>query len=315
MDFLLIRLHNPNMTRSAASRKPIPSYRLYREGSDESAEFWLHCETIPKRTHLHNFEISAHRHDSFFQIFLVTAGSGEMLADGKILLFSAPCVLFIPQGAEHGFRHERDVDGIVVTALAERLRAVAEADRQIGVFAHQPRIVALPPGNEEARQAGESLLRIASELERPAAGRTILVEALMTAAIVCLARLAGSVEIGSEGPTHRDRLRVEQLTALVAAHMREHRPVSFYAERLGVSATHLNRISRAVTGLSVQALIARRMVETARRDLVFTPSPVQKIAYSLGFADPAYFNRFFRRQTGMTPGEFREAERRVVVTA
>ena len=51
-------------------------------------------------------------------------------------------------------------------------------------------------------------------------------------------------------------------------------------------------------------------MEAARRDLVFTPTPIQAIAYSLGFSDPAYFNRFFRRHAGLTPGAFREAERR-----
>ena len=85
--------------------------------------------------------------------------------------------------------------------------------------------------------------------------------------------------------------------------------MAFYADALGVSAAHLNRLARAETGYSVQGLIARRMTETARRDLVFTPTPVQAIAYSLGFSDPAYFNRFFRRQTGVTPGEFRQVER------
>jgi AraC family transcriptional regulator, transcriptional activator of pobA len=59
----------------------------------------------------------------------------------------------------------------------------------------------------------------------------------------------------------------------------------------------------------VQGLIARRLLEAAQRDLVFTPSPVQKVAYSLGFSDPAYFNRFFRRMTGTTPGAFRPQER------
>jgi AraC family transcriptional regulator, transcriptional activator of pobA len=51
------------------------------------------------------------------------------------------------------------------------------------------------------------------------------------------------------------------------------------------------------------------LLEAARRDLIFSPSPVQKIAYSLGFSDPAYFNRFFRRMTGTTPGAFRTEER------
>ena len=102
---------------------------------------------------------------------------------------------------------------------------------------------------------------------------------------------------------------MEALLSLIGTHYREHRPIAFYAASLGISATHLSRIARATTGLSVQGLISRRIIEAARRDLVLSSTPIQAIAYALGFADPAYFNRYFRRATGMTPGAYREAER------
>jgi AraC family transcriptional regulator, transcriptional activator of pobA len=44
----------------------------------------------------------------------------------------------------------------------------------------------------------------------------------------------------------------------------------------------------------------------AKRQLVFTNQPITEIAYNLGFADPSHFARFFRKQTGTTPHEFRE---------
>lgn len=293
------------------SPSPVPSYRLYRESREEAADFWLHCETIPARTHLHNYEISAHRHDALFQIFLVTEGSGELVGEEASQPFEAPCALFIAPGAVHGFRYRRDVDGIVVTALAERLRTITHADRRIATFATRNNIVPLS-GGDDAGRARLALLDIERELELPAPGRVALLEAYMATAIICLARASGSFEEEDDrdAATHRDDERVERFLSLVTTHMREHRPVAFYADRLGVSQTHLNRLIRRSTGLSAQALIARRMLEAARRDLIFTPSPVQKIAYALGFSDPAYFNRFFRRHTGVTPGAYRDEERR-----
>lgn len=292
-----------------AGTRAIPNYRLYGEHIETTPDFWVHCETIPERTHLHKFEISAHRHENFFQIFLVTDGSGEMVGAYKAVSFSAPCALFIPPGAVHGFRFARDVDGTVVTALVERLSAIVAGDRQIADFASAPRVVPLEHDTTATGMVADALAGIRRELSRPAAGRNALTEALMTTAVVGLVRAAGRGEPAGGGPDDRDARRIEQLLALIGAHFREHRPVGFYAAHLGVSAAHLNRLARVRTGLSVQGLFAARLFEAARRELVFSSVSVQEIAYSLGFSDPAYFNRFFRRMTGATPGAYRAAER------
>lgn len=287
----------------------IPSYRLYRENTGESGDFWIHCETVPERTRLHNWEISQHRHDSFCQLFVLTAGHGEMTEPEGHVALSAPCAIFIPAGAVHGFRYSRDIDGLVVTALADRLRPVLAADRQIAAFAARTRVVGLSGDDADAAMAIDCVTRLHDELRGHAAGRMALLEPLMTMALVSLIRADSAKPHGDGMPADRDRRRIDELTALVAAHFREHRPVGFYAEALGVSAAHLNRLCRGSTGSSVLELTAFHIMEAARRDLVFTPTPVQAIAYALGFSDPAYFNRFFRRQAGMTPGAFREAER------
>lgn len=291
----------------------VPSYRLYREKSGESGDFWIHSETIPERTHLHNWEISPHRHDSFFQIFLLTAGSGEIVGANDLRHFEAPCVLFIPAGAVHGFRFSREIDGLVLTALGDRLASLAAADRRIAAFATTSQVVSLRPKDDNAGLLIESVRRLHTELHGRAAGRLLLLEPLMTTAIVALVR-AGTLST-AQGDASATEDRIETLTTLIAAHCREHRPVTFYAQSIGVSAAHLNRLARTTTGLSVQELAARQLMEAARRDLIFTPTPVQAIAYSLGFADPAYFNRFFRRHAGQTPGTFREVERRKLLVA
>ncbi|MCV0397486.1 MAG: helix-turn-helix domain-containing protein [Rhizobiaceae bacterium] len=283
----------------------VPSYRLYREQSGEAADFWLHAETIPARTHLHNWEIALHRHDAFFQLFLLTAGAGELMATDGAEPFSSPCVLFIPPGAAHGFRFTRDVDGLVVTALADRLATVAATDRALAAFAMSTRVVTLSkPGDGIAG----TIKRLHDETAKHRPGSGLLLEALVVDALVSLGRQAidATDDIPAGG---RDALRHAELETLIAAHFREHRPVAFYAERIGISSAHLNRISRRMSGASVCELATGRLLDAAKRELVFTPSPVQSIAYGLGFQDPAYFNRFFRKHVGTTPGAFREAER------
>ena len=53
-------------------------------------------------------------------------------------------------------------------------------------------------------------------------------------------------------------------------------------------------------------LIRQRVLTEAKRALVFTGQPIHEVSYDLGFTDPSHFARFFRKQTGTTPQEFRE---------
>ncbi|WP_309085237.1 helix-turn-helix domain-containing protein [Chelativorans sp.] len=293
-------------------RTNVPNYRLYREKSGESEGFWLHSETLPLRSRLHNWEIALHRHEALFQVFVLEAGEGELLGARERRPFAAPAAIYVAPGAAHGFRYAPNADGLVITALADRLPPIRASDPAISTFLARAQIV--PLSGTEAALVGPLAARIHEELHRAGPGSDILLEAMVTELVLRLAR-AGAQAGGAGEPAatrERDRRRVHALITLLSAHCREHRPVGFYAEKLGLSPAHLNRIVRRETGASVQELASRHLVRAARRELVFTPTPVQAIAYSLGFQDPAYFNRFFKRQTGMTPGAFREEERRKI---
>jgi AraC-like DNA-binding protein len=93
--------------------------------------------------------------------------------------------------------------------------------------------------------------------------------------------------------------------ALVEQQHLKHWSVSEYAEVLSVTPTHLNRVTRAATGDTASHLILNRIVQEARRNLVYTNLPVSKIAYALGFDDPAYFSRVYAAATGLSPRAFR----------
>lgn len=285
----------------------VPTYQLYGEDPERTERFWLHCESIPERSRLHEWEIRPHRHEAFFQILYISHGHGEALMDGAYRPFSQETALFVPPGAAHGFRFSRDIGGLVLTVLRDRLDRVAAVDRHVAAFLAAPHIVPLASG--DGRDAADSLVRLGAEIQGHGVGRAAMLEALVAASLVGVVRASGRRERQGELPRDRDQERIERLGALIGAHFREHRDAAFYAGAMGISTAHLNRILRAATGCSLQQLLNRRLVEEARRDLVFTFLPAQSIALALGFPDPAYFSRFFRRETGMTPGEYRKAER------
>ncbi|MBW8687002.1 helix-turn-helix domain-containing protein [Chitinophaga rhizophila] len=74
-----------------------------------------------------------------------------------------------------------------------------------------------------------------------------------------------------------------------------------YAKSLAVHVNHLNHAVRDVTGKATTVHIRERIIAEAKLLLRNTDWSIADIAYALGFDYPAYFNNFFKKQTGMTP--------------
>lgn len=94
-------------------------------------------------------------------------------------------------------------------------------------------------------------------------------------------------------------------TALVERDFRTGRGVAGYAEKLGVTATHLSRVCRESSGRGAHRLLAERIHYEARRLLSESEIPVKDIARRLGFTSAAYFSRAFQNETGKSPSAFR----------
>lgn len=82
--------------------------------------------------------------------------------------------------------------------------------------------------------------------------------------------------------------------------------VGEYAACLNVSSKTLSNSVSACSGQTPLAFINDRIVLEAKRLLKFTDMMVKEIAYYLGFDDPSYFVKLFKRKTGYLPSEFRE---------
>jgi len=312
MDNLDYLLYKSNMIGGQVSDNFVPTYELYGEESEQKPDFWLHCETLFSRSSLHNFEISLHRHESFFQLLYIEGGTGQVSFDGVIYPFQTPCAIMVPPGFNHGFAFSRDIVGHIVTILSPHMPLIGDGSG--GVMAKwlmQPQLISMKgAGNENLALLSSLLRQLQDEFHTRKPYKNSLLESLIQAVFVYILRHAYSSKlVKQEDRQIYGHARIERLQELIDRHYREHKPVSFYAKLLGVSSTHLNRTVKQLTGRTTQDMIANRLIEAARRDLIAMPSSVQHIAYSLGFSDPAYFSRFFLKITSETPRTFRLRER------
>lgn len=296
------------MVAGMGSAPGLPLFHLYGDPPDDQAFDFIHIETIASRSSIHDWTIRAHRHRNLFQILLIERGGGEMTFEAATIPFSAPSVILVPPAVAHGFRFQpNETDGYVVSftedvtaALGERS---GEALARLKGSAEQP-VVPLS-GSEEARRLAGLCRELHDEGFLARDGYRVAMRAFLALLAIEAVRLAasrarsGAVTLRPADPT------VERLRALVEEHFRSERTIGFYARKLAMTPDRLNDHVKRATGVTAGHLIRQRVLTEAKRQLVFTAAPIQEIAFALAFADHSHFARFFRKQTGMTPHEFR----------
>ncbi|MDJ1007003.1 MAG: helix-turn-helix domain-containing protein [Paracoccaceae bacterium] len=272
----------------------IPALGFY----GETAAFpdTVHCESLPDRAKLHDWRILPHRHGGVSQLFLVTAGRVSAHADGVQLTLCEGDFLYVPEHCVHEFHFTPDVRGDVISAPASVLASTGPNGAEVAAALSRP-FAGRTSGTLEVLAAE---LRKAARTTSPfAAQRTVGLahSVLATLAELCL---LGPVRIGRKKPE-----RLFALDRLIDAHMADGWTASDYAAALSITTGHLSRLCRSATGRGAAAYVERRLMTEACRMLIFTGATVAEIGYRLGYPDPSYFTRRFRRVRGLTPSGFR----------
>jgi len=287
----------------------LPLFHLYGDPPDDQAFDFIHVETIASRSSIHDWTIRAHRHRNLFQILLIERGGGEMTFDAAKLPFTAPAAILVPAATAHGFRFEPNVtDGWVVSftedAASTLTDRAGEALERLRGLAEQP-IVQIGDETERARLSA-LCAELFEEHGLAREGYRLAMRGLLVLIAVGVARLAASRARTGTVTLHPADATVAQLRALVDEFFRKERLLGFYADKLGMSVDRLNDHVKRSTGVTAGHLVRQRVLTEAKRQLVFTTQPIHDISEELAFADPSHFARFFRKQTGTTPHEFRD---------
>lgn len=97
-----------------------------------------------------------------------------------------------------------------------------------------------------------------------------------------------------------------RLIQLIDAHYTEERGVEFYADKLCLSPKYLSALSKSVCGFTVQELIFKSIIRKSISLLKNTQKNIQEIADFFNFPNASYFGTFFKKQTGMSPQQYRK---------
>jgi len=281
----------------------IPAFYLYGEPHQSVAEGFVHIEALDDRTRPCEWTIQPHSHAELCHIFFVSAGGGAMRADGETVTFASPCLLLVPANVVHGFRWSVESSGFVVTLAKSYFLDLTRRDTLLGSIFDRADCVALEPPQVVKVEGLIDDLMQESGWSRP--GYASAIDSMILAILVMALRVVGHRR-DKQLLLNRHSVIVARFREIVERRFRLREPIPVYAATLGISLTVLRAACAEIAGCSPSLLLDRRAMLEAKRALLYTTLSINEIGFSLGFADPAYFSRFFTRHAGMAPREYRE---------
>src|ERR1700736_3128888 len=296
------------MSRSV--RRHIPSFSLYGEQSAATRHTDpLHIEDIPSRSRKYLWKIGPHRHIGLCECVYVTAGPVTLDLEGSHTEFEGPAVFIIPSGTGRGFGFQSDTLGFVLTTDLDRLLGMASAAHQMPIarFFSVPRAIGLAGDRMLAERAAQLFEILMQEFRQPESVM-VPVSGWLACALLWILASASATAPPAGLLDRYDMDRLRRFRLLIESNYSKHWPVKRYAKQLALSESSLNRVCRSLTGGTAFDVIQQRLALEARRRLVYVAASVASIAAELGFKDPAYFCRFFRKHTGLSPTSFRRRQ-------
>jgi len=245
----------------------------------------------------------------FHCLLHVTAGHYRQMVDFETFDCPPGSVLIVQPGQVHRFGKLTGWTGwlLIFRSEAVQSRIANPTPGELEAFRQLADMPALLTTAGAARRAVTRAFEQMAEDAALAASAPVVNALLRRQLEALLARLQ-LARSGAAVERTLDPLVLRRFSRYKTAVEREYRRrhgVREYASQLGCSEKSLNRATRAVMDMSAKALLLGRIVLEAKRLLAHSASPVAVIAADLGFDEPTNFVKFFRRETGMTPGGFR----------
>ena len=128
---------------------------------------------------------------------------------------------------------------------------------------------------------------------------------LQTALLLELMRIAERDESKQQmAATRKDKI-FKRFIDLVNQHGNDERRIEFYADQLCITPNHLGAVIKSASGLTVMQWLNRHTIQQAKVMLRYSDLPICEISEKLNFVNPSFFSKYFKKETSMTPNEYR----------
>jgi AraC family transcriptional activator of pobA len=241
-----------------------------------------------------------HRHD-FQEVIIITQGEAFHRIDWEDHHLVGPHAVMVAQGKMHVFRTVAGTRGWVIEFAPELLPQTSS-----WIFSHFFALSNVPLDDPPSLKRIQALCGLLEDLHGSEPGRGGGEEYLLAALVSMLdARMQNATTHG-QPERNSDFNLLRKFMGLLDAEFRSHKELGYYSQRLKLNPRRLSAACKQVMGRTPAGLLEERCMVEAKRLLVQSELTAQQIAFELGYEDPSYFTKVFRKVVGTTPRQFRE---------
>lgn len=246
--------------------------------------------------------------DEFFEIIWIKSGTGTVLIDLEPHTYSGSVLFILAPG------QLRRLTGLNLSGgYSLRFRASVfdmQKDFQEHVldtciFDNEKSCPLIPIPGAHATVIEDLFRQMNAEQEQPEDDSETIVSSCLKILITHINRLKRK-KISATIITNTPQYKLfRQYRMAVEKNYRQQHEVEFYASLLNTQPRTLTGTTRQFAGKTAGELIRDRILLEAKRALYNEAITIKELCFSLGFEDPAYFSRFFKKYSGLTPQEYR----------
>lgn len=293
------------MKQKNSGTEQIPVYSLHNFSTHGGLTQQFQVEVFDANRH---FSVKyPHRHD-FFEILYLSKGTGFHIIDGNKYEIKPPCVFFMSPGQAHKIEFSSDIEGYIFIFTSEFYLINQTNQNRLIEF---PFFFTIrqdnPPLEFTSSDDVDFIERLfgkaISETEK---GNNYSIDLLRSVLDLILTSCSVLYKSGENAlQKGRGHIVVKKFFQEVEENYHKNLTVSEYAGRLAITPNHLTQTVTELTGKTSSQIIKSKQILEIKRLLVHTNLSVTEIATSLNFPDQSYFTKFFKRETGNTPLQYR----------
>ena len=250
-----------------------------------------------------------HSHD-FYQIIWFRKGHGVHHVDFNVYPVTDNTIFFIAPGQVHAFDGRNDYEGVIIHFNADFLADEASSESVFLKYDVFNAYDALPYRTVTAEEA-DRLMPLVNGMNREYAltgafAHKDYMQYLVRLFLIRVQRSGERREMPKLYVTSVANRTFVRFRQLLEQHFRHVHTVQAYADMLNISARTLTKyVSHSIHRTPLQ-IVNERIVLEAKRQIRHSTLSIKEVAYLLGFEDPSYFVKFFKRMTGKMPTSFRQ---------